>query len=67
MPHLEKPEETAEAISEFITGDVAGKNADAPTVQSSMGSNPTYLVGGGLVGALAVAEALQLIGQASSQ
>jgi alpha-D-ribose 1-methylphosphonate 5-triphosphate diphosphatase PhnM len=64
---LEKPEETAEAISEFITGDVAGKNAATTTAEYSMGSNPAYLVGGGFVGALAVAEALKLIGQAPPQ
>jgi hypothetical protein len=65
---LEKPEETAEAISAFISGDVAGKNAaTTASAQSSMGSNPTYLVGGGFVGALVVAEALKLIGQASPQ
>lgn len=64
---MEKPEETAEAILEFITDDVAGDTADTTTAQSSMGSNPTYLVGGGLVGALAIAEALQLLGQASPQ
>jgi hypothetical protein len=62
VPHLEKPEETAEAISNFLTTEVAAKS---PVSGSTEGQPPTYIVGAGFFGALALTEAIHLLSQNS--
>jgi hypothetical protein len=55
VPHLEKPDETAEAIAEFL-------EALAPVTPALEGSAPpTYVVGAGFFGALALSQALNLL------
>jgi hypothetical protein len=61
VPHLEKPEETADAISTFLTSEVAAKSA----VSGSTEGQPTYIVGAGFFGALALTEAINLLSQNS--
>jgi hypothetical protein len=55
VPHLEQPDTTASAIAEFLKSDV---ETTATSVQQSQ---PTYLVGAGFVGALAVSQVLNLL------
>jgi hypothetical protein len=53
VPHLEQPDLTASAISNFLASDV-----DVKSVQDSQSP---YLVGAGFFGALAISEALNLL------
>eukprot|EP00428_Durinskia_dybowskii_P018781 CAMPEP_0170207036 /NCGR_PEP_ID=MMETSP0116_2-20130129/3088_1 /TAXON_ID=400756 /ORGANISM="Durinskia baltica, Strain CSIRO CS-38" /LENGTH=338 /DNA_ID=CAMNT_0010457479 /DNA_START=217 /DNA_END=1233 /DNA_ORIENTATION=- len=55
VPHLEQPETTASAIAEFFNSDVETQ------VTSVQQSQPTYLVGAGFVGALAISQVLNLL------
>ena len=55
VPHLEQPDTTATAIAEFVISDVAS------TVASVQQSQPTYLVGAGFVGALAISQVLNML------
>ena len=55
VPHLEQPETTASAIAEFLASDVAS------TIPSAKQSQPTYFVGAGFVGALAISQVLNLL------
>lgn len=55
VPHLEQPDTTASAIAEFLTSDVES------TVTSVQQSQPTYLVGAGFVGALAISQVLNMM------
>jgi hypothetical protein len=61
VPHLEKPEETAEAIFAFLSSEVAAQTV----VAKSADVQPTYIVGAGFFGALALTEAFKLLSQAS--
>ena len=61
MPHLEKPDETAKAISEFL-----GSTRASVAVAADSEGQPTYIVGGGFVAALAVSEALNILSQTSN-
>mmetsp|Transcript_69208 Transcript_69208/g.200828 ORF Transcript_69208/g.200828 Transcript_69208/m.200828 type:complete len:399 (+) Transcript_69208:69-1265(+) len=60
VPHLEQPEVTAEAITNFL-------ESEAQVVQSTgfalstQDSNPTYIVGAGFLGALALSELINLL------
>ena len=49
VPHLEKPDETAAAISSFLVSEVA------PQTSTSEDGQSTYIVGAGVVGAIATA------------
>lgn len=64
VPHLEKPEETADAIALFLENAAVGASARKST-RNRMGDDakddekssvPTYLIGGGFVGALLLEE-----------
>ena len=60
VPHLEKPDETAEAIADFLTLEVTANSGSAQTAEGR--PQPTYIVGS-LFGALALTEALNLLSQ----
>ena len=53
VPHLEKPEETADAIAEYLSSDVSVPDAGGLSQQS--------LVVGGIVGATAVAAVANIL------
>ena len=62
VPHLEKPEETADAIAAFLET-TAGKASSKKSSSQANGVTdgeksavPTYVIGGGFVGALLLEE-----------
>jgi hypothetical protein len=57
VPHLEQPDKTAETIAAFISSDL---KANTPTNRQTQ-PGPTYIIGAGFVGALAVAQALSMM------
>lgn len=63
VPHLEKPEETATAITEYLTSEVCATNSFGTASQQLEGKQPTYIVGAGFFGALALSEAIKLLSQ----
>jgi hypothetical protein len=56
---LEKPEETAEAIANFIASEASPK----AVVNESQQGPATYIVGAGFFGALAVSSLLNVLSQ----
>ena len=64
VPHLEKPEETADAIASFLESTAASASTKKSSSKSGTrdakngeGSPvPTYLIGGGFVGAILLEE-----------
>jgi len=50
VPHLEQPEETADAIFSFLTSGVEG------TSGGSSEDEPPYILGAGFIGALALSQ-----------
>jgi hypothetical protein len=61
VPHLEQPDQTADAIANFLSSEVSAKNG----VAVSSDSPPAYIVGAGFFGALAISEALALLSESS--
>ena len=64
VPHLEQPEETADAIVSFLTSsDVGNKKQGGKakqTVDGQQGNDlPTYYIGGGVLGALLLEELIK--------
>lgn len=69
VPHLEKPEETADAIVSFLTSTKVGSatatsNRKKKRTRDSEGAEnevavPTYVIGGGFLGALLLEEAVK--------
>ena len=55
VPHLEKPEQTADAISSFISSDLEVSNDEAAS------DNTPYVVGAGVAGVLAVSQIVNVI------
>lgn len=55
VPHLEQPEVTAEAIANFLKSEISSKT------KGQQDSQPTYVVGAGFFGALAVSGLLNLL------
>lgn len=65
VPHLEQPDITADAIANFLTSEVESKSSSTSLGQQE--SQPTYVVGAGFFGALAISEALNLLSQTAQQ
>jgi hypothetical protein len=66
VPHLEQPKVTASAIVSFLTSDkvtsVAGKNMGSNSNDKGNGiPMPTYVIGGGFLGAYLVEEVIKKI------
>lgn len=58
VPHLEQPDETAEAISLFLSSEASGSTESE---QSLTDTEPMYLVGAGFAGVLALTKVIDLI------
>jgi pimeloyl-ACP methyl ester carboxylesterase len=56
VPHLEQPEVTAEAIANFLESEIISSK-----MKGRQDSQPTYVVGAGFFGALAVSGLLNLL------
>jgi hypothetical protein len=62
VPHLEQPEETAEAIASFLTSSTTtegGQSTSAIATKTGEGSAPTYYIGGGVLGAILLEELIK--------
>jgi len=59
VPHLEQPEETADAIANFV----ASTSSTKELANASQQGPPTYIVGAGFFGALAVSSLLNVLSQ----
>ena len=63
VPHLEKPDETSDAILSFMSSDVQSKSSSAATTTEDVNGPPVFLVGGGFLAALVAPAILNLISQ----
>lgn len=62
VPHLEQPDLTADAIANFLASDVKSSSSSSTSFMGSVqGPQPTYFVGAGFFGALAISGALNLL------
>ena len=63
VPHLEKPDETSDAILSFMSSDVQSKSSSAAINTEDVNGPPVFLVGGGFLAALVAPAILNLISQ----